>query len=64
MEAIKLSFIAPIDYLNRAILQIEDPHLASNNTKYSLSDGILGALSVFFNISRAVAAHGEPSGQT
>ena len=48
MEPMKLSFIALLDDLNRAILGMKDPRLASNATKYSLSDAVLGAFSVFF----------------
>jgi len=48
MEPIKLSFRALIGYINRAILQMQDPRQASNGTKYSLSDALLGAFSLFF----------------
>jgi hypothetical protein len=48
MEPMKLSFGALLAYLNRAILQMEDPRQASNGTKYSLKDAVLAAFSVFF----------------
>ena len=57
MEPIKLSFIALLDYLNRAILGMKDPRLASNATKYSLSDAVLGAFSVFFMQSESFLEH-------
>ena len=57
MEPMKLSFIALLDYLNRAILGMKDPRLASNATKYSLSDAVLGAFSVFFMQSESFLEH-------
>jgi len=48
MQPIKLSFRALIGYINQAILQMKDPRQASNGTKYSLSDTLLGAFSLFF----------------
>jgi hypothetical protein len=48
MEPMKLSFGALLAYLNRAIVQMEDPRQASNGTKYSLKDAVLAAFSVFF----------------
>ena len=44
----KLSFGALLAYLNRAIVQMEDPRQASNATQYSLKDAVLAAFSVFF----------------
>jgi hypothetical protein len=57
MEPMKLSFIALLDYLNRAILGMKDPRLASNGTKYSLGDAVLGAFSVFFMQSESFLEH-------
>ena len=34
--------------LHQVIGQVKDPRLASNNTRYSLKDAVLGAFSVFF----------------
>jgi hypothetical protein len=48
MEPMKLSFIALLDYLNRAIVGMKDPRQDSNATKYSLGDAVLGAFSLFF----------------
>ena len=48
MEPMNLSFGALIAYLNRAIVQMQDPRKASNATKYSLKDAVLAAFSVFF----------------
>lgn len=48
MEPMKLSFGALLAYLNRAIVQMEDPRQASNGRKYSLKDAVLAAFSVFF----------------
>ena len=57
MEPIKLSFIALLEYLNRAILGMKDPRLASNVTKYSLGDAVLAAFSVFFMQSESFLEH-------
>jgi hypothetical protein len=57
MEPRKLSFIALLDYLNRAILEMKDPRLASNGTKYSLRDAVFGAFSVFFMQSESFLEH-------
>jgi hypothetical protein len=57
MEPMKLSFIALLEYLNRAILGMKDPRLASNATKYSLGDAVLGAFSVFFMQSESFLEH-------
>ena len=57
MEPMKLSFIALREYLNRAILGMKDPRLASNATKYSLVDAVLGAFSVFFMQSESFLEH-------
>jgi hypothetical protein len=48
MEALTLSFGVLLSYLHRSITQIPDPRQKSNGTRYSLSDGILAAFSVFF----------------
>jgi hypothetical protein len=48
MKPMKLNFEALIAYLSRAIFQMQDPRQASNATRYSLSDAVLGAFSVFF----------------
>ncbi len=57
MEPMKLSFIALLEYLNRAILGMKDPRLASNATKYSVGDAVLGAFSVFFMQSESFLEH-------
>jgi hypothetical protein len=48
MEPMPLSFGVLLGYLQQAINQIKDPRQASNGTRYSLSDAILAAFSVFF----------------
>ena len=48
MESLPLSFGLLLSYLQRAISEVDDPRQASNGTRYSLGDGILGAFSVFF----------------
>jgi hypothetical protein len=48
MGPMTLSFGVLIAYLNRAIVQMEDPRKASNATKYRLKDAVLAAFSVFF----------------
>ena len=48
MEAKPLSFGVLLGLLYQVIGQVKDPRLASNNTRYSLKDGVLGAFSVFF----------------
>lgn len=57
MEPIKLNFRALIAHLNRAILQMQDRRQASNATKYSLSDALLGAFSMFFMQSESFLEH-------
>lgn len=57
MEPMKLSLIALLGYLNRSILGMKDPRLASNATKYSLGDAVLGAFSVFFMQSESFLEH-------
>ncbi len=57
MEPMKLSFGALIGYLSRAIVQMQDPRKASNTTRYSLSDAVLGAFSVFFMQSESFLEH-------
>jgi hypothetical protein len=57
MEPMKLSFIALLEYLNRAILGMKDPRLPSNATKYSIGDAVLGAFSVFFIQSESFLEH-------
>ena len=57
MEPMKLSFIALLEYLNRAIVGMKDPRLASNATKYSLGDAVLGAFSMFFMQSESFLEH-------
>ncbi|MHC5756154.1 MAG: ISNCY family transposase [Nostoc sp.] len=37
-----------LGFLTRAIAEIKDPRLASNATRYSIKDTVLGAFSVFF----------------
>jgi hypothetical protein len=53
MEPMNLSFGALIAYLNRAIVQMEDPRQVSNGRKYSLKDVVLAAFSVFFRQSES-----------
>ena len=48
MESLPLSFGVLLSYLQRAISEIDAPRQASNGTRYSLSDAILGAFRVFF----------------
>lgn len=48
MEPLPLSFGVLLGYLQQAINRLEDPRQASNGTRYSLSDAILAAFSVFF----------------
>lgn len=48
MEPIMLSFRALIGCINRAILSMKDPRQASDSTKYSLCNALLGAFSLFF----------------
>ena len=43
-----LSFEVMLGFLQRAIAEIKDPRLASNATRYSIKDTVLGAFSVFF----------------
>ncbi|MEH2102817.1 MAG: hypothetical protein V7K76_24340 [Nostoc sp.] len=43
-----LSFGVMLGFLQRAIAEIKDPRLASNATRYSIKDTVLGAFSVFF----------------
>jgi hypothetical protein len=57
MEPMKLSFGALIAYLNRAIVDMKDPRLASNGTKYTLKDAVWGAFSVFFMQSESFLEH-------
>ncbi|UIE36042.1 ISNCY family transposase [Leptodesmis sichuanensis] len=48
MESLPLSFAVLLSYLRQVVEQIADPRQPSNGTRYKLSDGILGAFSVFF----------------
>ncbi|MBA2749570.1 MAG: ISNCY family transposase [Tatlockia sp.] len=48
MEPMTLSFGVMLGFLQRAIAEIKDPRLASNATRYSIKDTVLGAFSVFF----------------
>jgi hypothetical protein len=57
MASMKLSFGALIAYLSRSIFQMQDPRKASNATRYSLSDAVLGAFSVFFMQSESFLEH-------
>ena len=57
MEPRKLSLVTLLEYLNQAIMGIKDPRLASNATKYSLLDAVLGAFSVFFMQSESFLEH-------
>lgn len=57
MESMKLNFGVLIAYLSQAILQMPDPRKVSNATRYSLSDAVLGAFSVFFMQSESFLEH-------
>jgi hypothetical protein len=48
MEALPLSFGVLLGFLHRVIMQTKDPRQASNGTRYSLKDAVLGAFSIFF----------------
>jgi len=48
MEPMTLSFGVMLGFLTRALTEIKDPRLASNATRYSIKDTVLGAFSVFF----------------
>ena len=48
MEPMPLSFGVLLGLLHQVIGQVKDPRLASNGTRYSLKDAVLGAFSVFF----------------
>ncbi|MEH2279709.1 MAG: hypothetical protein V7K40_34390 [Nostoc sp.] len=48
MEPMTLSFGVMLGFLTRAIAKIKDPRLASNATRYSIKDTVLGAFLVFF----------------
>lgn len=48
MEPMPLSFGVLLGFLNRAITKMSDPRQASNSQRYSLSDTVLSAFSVFF----------------
>jgi AIPR protein len=57
MEPMKLSFGVLMAYLNRAILLLPDPRKASNATRYTPKDAVLGAFSVFFMQSESFLEH-------
>ena len=48
MEVNDLSFDGIVRCLNEVIAKIDDPRSASNATKYSLREAILGAFAAFF----------------
>jgi len=48
MEPMPLSFGVLLGLLHQVIGQVKDPRRASNGTRYSLKDAVLGAFSVFF----------------
>jgi hypothetical protein len=48
MESVELGFGSLILYLNQTILKMKDPRKASNGTRYSIVDAVLGAFSSFF----------------
>jgi hypothetical protein len=48
METLPLSLKVLLGFLHQAITGIEEPRKASNATRYSIKDPILGAFSVFF----------------
>ena len=48
MEVNNLSFDGIMECLNEVIAKIDDPRSASNATKYSLREAILGAFAAFF----------------
>jgi hypothetical protein len=57
MESMQVNFGVLITYVSRAILQMQDSRKASNATRYSLSDAVLGAFSVFFMQSESFLEH-------
>ena len=57
MEPLPLSFGVLLGYVHQAISRIEDPRQASNGTRYSLSDAILAAFSMFFMQSESFLEH-------
>ncbi len=48
LENMALSFSVLLEYLHQCIGQLPDPRKASNATRYSLKDMVLGAFSLFF----------------
>jgi hypothetical protein len=48
MRQVTLNFAVLVGFLHRAIAQMSDPRQASNATRYTLKDAVLGAFSVFF----------------
>lgn len=48
MEPMPLSLRVLLGFLHQAIAQMSEPRKASNATRYSLADPILGAFSAFF----------------
>lgn len=48
MESLPLSFKVLLGFLHQTIAAMADPRAASNATRYSLKDPILGAFSAFF----------------
>lgn len=57
MELMHLNFGVLMSYMSCAILQMQDPRKASNATRYSLSDAVLAAFSVFFMQSESFLEH-------
>ena len=54
MEVNDLSFDGIVRCLNEVIAKIDDPRSASNATKYSLREAILGAFAAFFMQNESV----------
>ena len=48
MEVKELSFMGMLSYFHRVITDMVDPRSASNATRYSLKDAVLGAFAGFF----------------
>ncbi len=48
MEVKQLGFLGMLSYFQLVIAGITEPRSASNATRYSLKDGILGAFAAFF----------------
>ena len=59
MEPMKLSFGVLIVYLNQVILQMKDPRLASNGTKYTITDAVCREWRLIPNTYTALSSYME-----